>query len=121
GREPRARPPPARRPPRGRPLGELGQQPAPRLAGLARRPGTTRAHPARALRSAPTPVGGVTPAGGHDVAVSGSMTDVVPRTVTAEDVAWLNRRLLIRSAGFARTTGVGLVIVGVVGAVGWLW
>ncbi|HEY8525893.1 MAG TPA: hypothetical protein VIL48_13065 [Acidimicrobiales bacterium] len=45
----------------------------------------------------------------------------MPRTVTAEDVAWLNRRLLIRSAGFARTTGVGLVIVGVVGAVGWLW
>lgn len=55
------------------------------------------------------------------MAVSVVMTGATDKPVTAEDIAWLNGRLLLRSAAFARYAGVGLVIVGAIGALAWLW
>ena len=41
--------------------------------------------------------------------------------VTAADVAALNSAAIDRSATLARLTGAGLVVVGTVAALGWLW
>jgi hypothetical protein len=48
------------------------------------------------------------------------MTDADP-TLTADDVAWLDRTSMGRSAQTSRLAGSILVVVGVVVAVAWLW
>ncbi|HMG45224.1 MAG TPA: hypothetical protein VK611_28085 [Acidimicrobiales bacterium] len=49
------------------------------------------------------------------------MTDDDENTITAEDIAWANRTMLVRAAGFTRTAGTVLVVVGIVGVAAALW
>lgn len=42
-------------------------------------------------------------------------------TITAEDVEWANRTMLVRAAGFTRNAGTVLRVVGAVGAAAALW
>jgi hypothetical protein len=41
--------------------------------------------------------------------------------ITAEDVAFLNRQAVARAGAFGRLSGTGLVAVGAVAALAWLW
>jgi hypothetical protein len=52
---------------------------------------------------------------------AGEIDHIDDKTLTAEDIAGLNRQAVERAAAFSRLAGTALVIAGAVAAVAWAW